>query len=261
MTDKQIIIDGKIKPITLEDVPTILELHKSKSFVEIAKMYGVTQNAIRYWVKKYNVKPLKQKDQIKILEEQLKRAEKTMQEIWDRLGKTLDELQAKEQECEAYKIEADEGKEINAELKAELEQEKALKETYFACYHAKHEDLAKKYDQLKAEGDLAKQLINWILKFFELTDYDWQDDQNEISALIEDYIDDKNSTIDFVNDINKGLFKKLTEIKEIAEKSCCLQPTSTCEEYENCKECSRTSDDETVKQILQKISECEVNND
>lgn len=39
----------------------------------------------------------------------------------------------------------------------------------------------------------------------------------------------------------------LTEIKEIAKNSCCLQPTSTCEEYENCKECSRTSDDETVK--------------
>ena len=81
MTDKQIIIDGKIKPITSEDVPTILELHKSKSFVEIAKMYGVTQNAIRYWVKKYNIKPLKQKDQIKILEEALKRKEQECEEL------------------------------------------------------------------------------------------------------------------------------------------------------------------------------------
>ena len=53
----------------------------------------------------------------------------------------------------------------------------------------------------------------------------------------------------------QNLKQTLAEIKEIAEKSCCLQPTSTCEEYENCKECSRTSDDETVKQILQKISE------
>ena len=35
MTDKQIIIVGKIKPITLEDVPTILELHKSKSFARM----------------------------------------------------------------------------------------------------------------------------------------------------------------------------------------------------------------------------------
>ena len=57
---------------------------------------------------------------------------------------------------------------------------------------------------------------------------------------------------------NIKLKQALAETKEIAEKSCCLQPTSDCEEYENCKECSRTSDDETVKQILQKISECEV---
>ena len=54
------------------------------------------------------------------------------------------------------------------------------------------------------------------------------------------------------------LGQTLTEIKEIVENSCCLQPTSTCVEYKNCKECSRTSDDETIKQILQKISECEV---
>ena len=49
----------------------------------------------------------------------------------------------------------------------------------------------------------------------------------------------------------------LAEIKKIAEKSCCSQPTSDCEEYKNCKECNRTSDDETIKQILQKISEVE----
>ena len=60
---------------------------------------------------------------------------------------------------------------------------------------------------------------------------------------------------------NIKLKQALAEIKEIAENSCCLQPTSTCEEYENCKECSRTNDDETVKQILQKISECEVRDD
>ena len=121
MTDKQIIIDGIPKPITEEDVPTILELHKSKSFVEIAKMYGVTQNAIRYWVKKYNVKPLKQKDQIKILEEQLKRAEKTMQEIWDRLGKTSDELLRKEQECERLEEEIEELKTELKDLYYEME--------------------------------------------------------------------------------------------------------------------------------------------
>ena len=62
--------------------------------------------------------------------------------------------------------------------------------------------------------------------------------------------------VEIINNLDK--YKQtLAEIKEIAENSCCLQPTSTCEEYENCKECSRTSDDETIKQILQKISEAE----
>jgi hypothetical protein len=45
----------------------------------------------------------------------------------------LQQLKAKEQECEAYKMEAEEGKEINAELKAENEELKeALNE---GCLH------------------------------------------------------------------------------------------------------------------------------
>ena len=70
------------------------------------------------------------------------------------------------------------------QLKAELEQEKALKETYLACYKAKHEDI---------EGKLFK------------------------------------------------LKQTLTEIKEIAE---------TCMEINDC-----------TKYILQKISECEMENE
>ena len=54
---------------------------------------------------------------------------------------------------------------------------------------------------------------------------------------------------------NIKLKQALAEIKEIAKNSCCLQPTSICEEYKNCKECRRISDDKTVQQILQKISE------
>ena len=59
----------------------------------------------------------------------------------------------------------------------------------------------------------------------------------------------------------QNLKQILAEIKKIAKNSCCLQPISICEEYENCKECSRTSDDATVQQILQKISEYEVRDD
>ena len=165
MTDKQIIIDGKIKPITLEDVPTILELHKSKSFVEIAKMYGVTQNAIRYWVKKYNVKPLKQKDQIKILEEQLKRAEKTMQEIWDRLGKTSDELLCKEQECER--------------LKRQHQGDKGL----ITSTGKMNYQLLQEYDKLKTCLTEIKDFIQKEIDYFE-HDIEYQCDWIELMNLI-----------------------------------------------------------------------------
>ena len=43
------------------------------------------------------------------------------------------------------------------QLVSELEQEKALKDTYFALYNTKHEDLAKEYYQLKAYIEKAKQ--------------------------------------------------------------------------------------------------------
>ena len=65
------------------------------------------------------------------------------------------QLKAKEQECEELKSVRDSWiskceqetkiRELYQDrldqLKAELEQEKALKETYFACYKAKHEDI------------------------------------------------------------------------------------------------------------------------
>jgi len=147
----------------------------------------------------------------------------------DELNYIMQKLISKEQECE--------------ELKRQHQGDKGL----ITSTGKMNYQLLQEYDKLKTENDLAKQLINWILKFFELTDYDWQDDQNEISALIEDYIDDKNSTIDFVNDINKGLFKKLTEIKEIAEKNLNIH---TCA-FKGC------GYDLITKQILQKIGEVE----
>ena len=83
-------------------------------------------------------------------------------------------LEAKEQECEALQMSENEAGEIIADLKAEcerlkydngyevgalektiynlkaeLEQEKALKETYLACYKAKHEDIRSKLFRYK----------------------------------------------------------------------------------------------------------------
>lgn len=51
--------------------------------------------------------------------------------------------------------------------------------------------------ELQEDLQLAEQLINWILKYFNLEIYDWRYDQNEISTLIEDYVE--------------GLKKKVTE--------------------------------------------------
>ena len=36
---------------------------------------------------------------------------------------------------------------------------------------------------------LAEQLINWILNYFDLNEYDWRDDQNEISTQIESIVE------------------------------------------------------------------------
>ena len=164
--------------------------------------------------------------------------------------KLKEALKAKEQECEELKNELHKNFEekdtlhliIDRLLEASgYDTNTASAEEFEDVYeHMRYEQ--QQLDQLKAENDLAKQLINWILKFFELTDYDWQYDQNEISSLIEDCMDDKQSTIDFVNDINKGLFKKLTEIKEIAEK----YKTLNFGEQQYC-----------YGEILQKISEVE----
>lgn len=45
-------------------------------------------------------------------------------------------------------------------------------------------DLVERTEELR----LAKQLIDWMLKYFQLTEYDWQNDQNEICAEIEEFI-------------------------------------------------------------------------
>jgi DNA-binding Lrp family transcriptional regulator len=255
MTDKQIIIDGKIKPITLEDVPTILELHKSKSFVEIAKMYGVTQNAIRYWVKKYNVKPLKQKDQIKILEEQLKRAEKTMQEIWDRLGKTSDELLRKEQECEELKNIINEAKNSKLDLNS------------FFAIEATVGEYQLELDQLKAEVKSKteyiqeqRDIINQYSKEIEM----YKKCQGKRASKREEELKAENGELkNRVAELSLFQLYKiqrdeaeqtLTEIREMLKEICmeeCLFDWNKTNK-KHCGDC-----DCRYGQILQKISEVE----
>jgi uncharacterized protein (DUF1499 family) len=111
------------------------------------------------------------------------------------------QLKRKEQECEAYKMEAEEGKEINAELKAEIL-------------------------SLKRGIEIAKEF-----------------DKTEIEKQIRSI---------------KKLTKTLTEIKEIAEANknyIYVLPSSSVAGD------SLEFSFEFTKNILQKISECEVNDD
>lgn len=82
--------------------------------------------------------------------------------MYKEIGKMLGELQIE-----------------NDQLKAELEQEKALKETYLACYKAKHEDIEGELFKLKAENDeLKKQLMqkSEIDMFFNAPIEGWSND-------------------------------------------------------------------------------------
>ncbi len=123
---------------------------------------------------------------------------------------------------------------------------KEQKGSYIVQLNTVNEQLDQLKEQIKYQNNFIESLLKATNNSEWLDKSILDDEASEIIEKIE---------LDYVQ---LDEFKQtLTEIKEIAEKSCCLQPTSTCEEYENCKECSRTSDDETVQQILQKISEVE----
>ena len=148
-----------------------------------------------------------------------------------------EKLLRKEQECERLKEEVSLLKESNSKLQ-QIEDVNSLEKCYL-----------QQLDQFKAEND------KYSLFIEKLCDYAGLECNSEEQAM--------RTLSDFARQMNKARWiidrykQTLTEIKEIAKNSCCLQPTSDCEEHENYKECSRTSDDETVKQIIQKISEVE----
>lgn len=132
--------------------------------------------------------------------------------------------------------------------------EKALKETYLACYKTKHEELADKYEALNAELDKIKTTCDNHFDEYEMGCLSLS---NAIESLLERY---DNAITDLMqykkskqasyeamqkewNDVeleNRKLKQTLTEIKEIAET----------------KQKQSVFIGETVfEQILQKISE------
>ena len=53
-----------------------------------------------------------------------------------------------------------------------------------------------KCQQIKQDLKLAEQLINWVLKYFDITEYDWKNDQNEICTIIQDKVEDLKAKVD-----------------------------------------------------------------
>ena len=180
-------------------------------------------------------------------------------ELLEFVKDTYLQLKRKEQECEelkkqynCYACDTCKGKEDYINLKRHCENAiKALhnKQAEFDQLKATNENLKKA--KIHIENN-RKQKANKLMRIEKL-----------ITACSTGYTDE------FIQELlvilhepepasfeNKYL-QTLTEIKEIAEKSCCTQATTTCEEYKNCTECGRIGDADTIQQILQKISEVE----
>ena len=165
------------------------------------------------------------------------------------------QLKRKEQECETYKMEAEEGIEINAELKV------ALKEISFEnqkfCYQI--EEQTKQLDQLKADTEILEKdraNLDVIIETLKAQFNQLKAKNKELKTCYKNNL----KVLRHEEKVNNNLTdrcmkveKALQEIKEISEKSCAFFP---CEnEIIGCEECDRLSDKEAFEQILQK---CEV---
>ena len=162
---------------------------------------------------------------IKDYKQKLEDAEEFANAKITQCGNLIKQLNETFEQLEAYKMEAEEGKEINAELKAEL--------TRANCQIADDEilqcDMREAIEELKAENDELKDIR----------------DSNFLHALEEQKRADK-------------LSKTLTEIKEIAEHCIKQDICTTCDNSNKCHiEDEEMPTYDVCKLILQKISEVE----
>ena len=129
MTDKQIIIDEQMENLNNLATQQLKRIEEEKREIEhIAKTHLVETFDMQREIDK-----LKKELQAKEQEcEELKEAQKNSRCAWKSFEGTF---------CPEAQEQLD-------QLKAELEQEKALKETYLACYKAKHEDIEGKLFKL-----------------------------------------------------------------------------------------------------------------
>lgn len=239
MTDKQIIIDGVdvsgCEFLIIEKDKQMCRCIKADlfggiEFVENAKNGNCQDNPNCYY------KQLKAKEQEceKIKEDNATLFDKAIEarkECTD-LKEQLFLLQIDYTELE--KRHNDSFEQFN-QLKTELDQMTALKDTYFACYHAKHEDLAKKYDQLKAENEELKKQLKFE---FDETLLQYSNELDRLKAENEELkrdnaslyiiIDGKNGTIgcfkdrvDELKEEKQALIKDWEEKKNLAYEIAC----------------------------------------
>ena len=170
--------------------------------------------------------------------------------------KLLQQLQAKEQECERLKKIINEAKNSKLDLNS------------FFAIEAIVGEYQLELDQLKADNRILKEKFEIAIKnnmdktLLRLENGDVKEELQEIReefGIETLYCHDDNTR---VHRCIKLLQLKdcLTEIKEIAEKCCIMQATLDCENYDDCTQCGRISDGEGIQQILQKISEVENGN-
>jgi hypothetical protein len=127
MTDKQIKLDGRV--ISIEEaikagLISENDIKKVQIIIDGVDVSGcpyycghdICKNTCHYFST-----PCEWVDVQNCTYKQFIQAEQTVWECHKYQAELEDKLTAKEQECEAYKMEAEEGKEINAELKAENE--------------------------------------------------------------------------------------------------------------------------------------------
>ena len=125
------------------------------------------------------------------------------------------------------------------------------------------------YAELKAKEQECEELKDklnccFCNPYIELNDIEKQQKCVEVTECFRRQLDQLKLENKHLNDLLNQALKELektretlTEIKEIAEKCCINQATLDCENYDDCTQCGRISDDEGIQQILQKISEVE----
>lgn len=144
------------------------------------------------------------------------------------------------------------------QLKAELEQEKALKETYLACYKTKHEDIEGelfKLRQYKASKQASYEALQEKCNELELENRKLKANNKELKFCYKNNLQrlrEEETNLTKLANKYLRLEQTLTEIKEIAESEIDSKEFMAIQCMLNG---SVDNKNKVLKQILQKINE------